>query len=157
MHTHFAKRSNEPTHDKPEGKRPTPTSLLPPGLKLLEVERPREKGREQDPPPESPRPCNPRRVGRAGSLGRSTSPKFSNLIIIPKLSKCEFLKLPHTQIWSKVGQQARTHSSRNIKDAQDSLRRLLSTSFGSPLSSPSKWGPWCNEACEAAQQISRVC
>ncbi|KAI6699864.1 hypothetical protein NL676_014188 [Syzygium grande] len=29
MHTHFAKRSNEPTHDKPEGKRPTPTSLPP--------------------------------------------------------------------------------------------------------------------------------
>ncbi|KAI6693909.1 hypothetical protein NL676_021619 [Syzygium grande] len=29
MHTHFAKRSNELTHDKPEGKRPTPTSLPP--------------------------------------------------------------------------------------------------------------------------------
>ncbi|KAI6693583.1 hypothetical protein NL676_021293 [Syzygium grande] len=29
---------------------------------------------------------------------------------------------------------------RNIKDAQDSLSHLLSTGFGSPLSSPSKQG-----------------
>ncbi|KAI6693577.1 hypothetical protein NL676_021287 [Syzygium grande] len=40
---------------------------------------------------------------------------------------------------SKVGQQART-LLQNIKDAQDSLRHLLSTSFGSPQSSPSKQG-----------------